>query len=361
MDTSAASEAYEQTVPASPPTKDVQFHSTAEKLSQGDVEVAVGEASQGQAGDDLDDAFVEPPSMRQRASNRLRSKSLKLRKEFEELGTPKENIPPKNDSTAEEALPAADEKNLRSTPKESSGRKTGKDHSSYLDIKGYWGTQTYRSSVTFSASAQHTTSSQRPALSQRKNNKPCLDALSEAEIEQMTLSNTKKNAHRNIKARFARVFQTLETLAMVPEIEALPLVRPEDLAPMSPTSSGPLRQMRVGEIPEDELSLVEISQNGALEGSNEGSMEFEPASTAMDSFTFERPSVRISTGVTVVSVTEISRLGREAVRVEQRKQHPDRRSARVLVPRSQMLSADDFKNLKSPKPAPLLAKSLQRE
>jgi hypothetical protein len=185
-----------------------------------------------------------------------------------------------------------------------------------------------------------------------------VETLSEAELERVTSKNTKKNGHRNVKSRFARIFQTLETLALAPDLEALPLVRPDDSEFRVTAFRAPPRRRRAATI--DLIEEVDNWNNKtaseeSLSKGNAGrkyddSMDVEPASIrasgprSTSDLVFERPSVRISTGVTVVSTIDLARLGRKAAQLEER-EHPNRLTARALVPRSQMVTCDDFKNV----------------
>jgi hypothetical protein len=167
--------------------------------------------------------------------------------------------------------------------------------------------------------------------------KPMLDNLTDDEVTRITRSNTRKNSHRNLKARFARVLQTLESLAAAPGLGALPLVRP-DTAPLTVSR----QNSATGECTVTSAAVgAPIARNESLDFAPSESMEIEPATTeCMADFVEQpplagRPSVRIST---VVSIADLAKIVPLAAHQEVR-EHPSRSTARVLVPRSQALHA----------------------
>jgi hypothetical protein len=63
----------------------------------------------------------------------------------------------------------------------------------------------------------------------------CIDLLTEDEVNDITQTNTKQNAKRDLKKRLSRIQQKLSRLSSQPELEAIPLIRPPErvLAPRS--------------------------------------------------------------------------------------------------------------------------------
>lgn len=352
MDSSVDRTVYQLTLPQvdSPCSDQAQISCSSHEKGKNDVAVPASGSTLGQSGGDGDESvIVASASMRRPVSVRLRSKSNRKKNPVESRRR-KEKAITEKDAIADQTLSAAGAI-IKPLQEASSGGKGKTERKPSIEIAGYCESQIYQRSAGQAASSKvKVLPSSRlnlPSSSKPSANIPRLETLSEAEIEKMTLTNTKKNSQRNLKARFARVFQTLESLAMVPDSVALPLVRPDDVATTQSRSES-LWQRPSDEIPEEELSLAEFQHSNTL--------DTDPCSVA-DSVLSAPPSVRISTGVTIVSVADLSRLGRKAVRAEER-DHPDRESARALIPRSQMSAPGDFRQKRSPKP-PVLAKSLQ--
>lgn len=187
-----------------------------------------------------------------------------------------------------------------------------------------------------------------------------LELLTEDELNDLTMSNTRKNSHRNLKARLARAQQTLQALTTSMEIEALPLVKPDNAVEGKkclPESTGTPKEDDVVRTKETNLEDRDMSQTFLIESAfnKDGSMDFEPASftdLSMDCSSrgsrsrqsktrgngsnplsnkgLSRPSVRISTSVSVVSATDLTRNGREAVQRIDLDEHPSRNSAKAL-------------------------------
>lgn len=295
-------------------------------------------------GDSKNSDRDEPSYMSRRVSSRIHSMSRKRRKDLDNPLSPKdtgisENSLPKNTSfllSRESKLGVGME--LKSAP---TVRKSLRD----MDLAP--------NSVSSFGEMKRTRTMPKQSVTSLT-----LDTLTDDEIEHLTLTNTTKNSQRNLKARFARIFQTLESLALVPEIEALPLVRPGD----STLSASTPRRRRTPTL-ELKETTESVNPGGKVDDSDiervsqedSESMDLEPESTFSQGHVFERPSVRISTGVTIVSTLELARLGREGARNEER-EHPERVNARALVPRSQMLSIADFKKVKPTSPSNVMAK-----
>lgn len=175
---------------------------------------------------------------------------------------------------------------------------------------------------------------------------PALDVLTDAEVSELTRVNTKKNSVRPLKLRFARVRQTIEALATANPylLDALPLVNP-DIEDYKDTGIDQLFQERCGPHVGTQEADLDYSPELA-EGTTGGSLDFEPASeNSVDqvgskwSRTYCKPlSVRISTTVTIVHRLNAT----DTVRKQERENHPDRASAKVLQPRGSS-SPEDFR------------------
>jgi hypothetical protein len=186
---------------------------------------------------------------------------------------------------------------------------------------------------------------------------PGLDAMSDSQVLLLTESNTKKNAHRNLKARFARIWQSLESLAIESTIGALPLIRPGDMIEAVCASDHDHESFQRSDndvcykngngnfaISDDDSQLHEGDElEMAIEPASIGIMWDEQTngsdSTARDSTPFSfslvsgRRSVRISTSITIVTTIDNLRNGRSDTAASQHEieDHPNRCSARAMA------------------------------
>lgn len=166
-----------------------------------------------------------------------------------------------------------------------------------------------------------------------------LDTMTEEEMSKLTRLNTKKNAVRPIKARIARMKQTIEALAAPNpyQLDALPIVDPKLVDRDAPSNS----ELDSGSTsveyykPPDSSKSETFDSTFEFERQGSGSEDFdiEPASSVGQGdwkslSKFDQPtSVRISTDVTVVerrnATDSVSHLARE--------DHPDRATAKSVI------------------------------